>query len=141
MAGIIGYADWRDARAALGGVFATDYAVHLELGARHFGRADFAWLTFPAPGCSPHHTGYEQPFGATIYRDILVLEDGPVVIRDRVVGGEGHEAQWGFHTPLDVTPSDSRTVRLRGNVQYTLAEAHPEDITRLSTARHWAASR
>ena len=25
-------------------VFATDYAVHLELGARHFGREDFAWL-------------------------------------------------------------------------------------------------
>jgi hypothetical protein len=25
-------------------VFATDWAVHLELGARHFGRADFAWL-------------------------------------------------------------------------------------------------
>jgi hypothetical protein len=46
------------------------------------------------------HEGYKEMFGATVEREVFVVEGGPVVVRDRVRGAVGRMAQWNFHTPL-----------------------------------------
>ncbi|MEA3402589.1 MAG: heparinase II/III family protein [Armatimonadota bacterium] len=88
---------------------------------------------------SGYHEGYEEPFGATVHRDILVVKDGPVLVRDRIVGGEGHEAQWSFHTPLEMSVAAERTAHLEGSVRYTLSAARPDEIEQVTTEEHWEA--
>ncbi len=92
-----------------------------------------AWLL------SGYHEGYREPFGATVYRDLLAIKDGPILVRDRVEGGEGHEAQWNFHTPLRMRVSAARTAELTGNGRYMLCAAHPEEIATATTEKRWHA--
>ena len=88
---------------------------------------------------SAYHEGYKPRIGAVIERSILVLKQGPILVRDRVVGGEGHRAQWNFHTPLSVQIGENRTVTLSGHQTYILCPAFPSEITRVRLERHWAA--
>lgn len=92
-----------------------------------------AWLF------SGYHEGYRKPIGVTIHRDVVALKDGPVLIRDRVVGGREREAQWNFHTPLRMRVSAARTARLQGNATYTLAAAEVEEITKATVEKRWHA--
>ncbi len=92
-----------------------------------------AWLFSGA------HEGYLEPKDATIRRDILAIKDGPVLIRDRVEGAEGHEAQWNFHSPLAMTVRDDRSVRLSGLADYALRPAWPGEIAEVTREERWAA--
>lgn len=84
------------------------------------------------------HEGYLESTGATVRRDILVLKDGPVLIRDHIEGAEGHDAQWNFHSPLTMD-ADRERARLTGRAQYTLRPAWPEEITEVTREERWAA--
>ncbi len=92
-----------------------------------------AWLF------SGSHEGYLEVKGATIRRDILVIKDGPILIRDRVEGGEGHAAQWNFHSPLTMTVEDDRSARLSGDTGYALRPARPAEITEVTREERWEA--
>ncbi len=86
-----------------------------------------------------YHEGYRKAAGVTNYRDVLVLEDGPILFRDRIEGGVELDAQWNFHTPLRMRVSAARTARLRGRSTYTLCAAEVEAITRDTTEKRWHA--
>jgi hypothetical protein len=88
---------------------------------------------------SGYHEGYRKPAGVTIYRDLVAIKDGPILVRDRIEGGAEREAQWNFHTPLNMRVSAARTARLQGRETYTLCAAHPETITRATTEKRWHA--
>ncbi|MGD9495485.1 MAG: heparinase II/III family protein [Armatimonadota bacterium] len=88
---------------------------------------------------SGSHEGYLDTKGATIRRDLLVIKDGPVLIRDRIEGGAGHEAQWNFHSPLAMAVGDDRGVRLSGLTDYALRPAWPGEITGVTREERWAA--
>ncbi len=88
---------------------------------------------------SGYHEGYRRSFGVVNYRDILVVKDGPILIRDRVEGPAGRDAQWNFHTPLRLRVMGDRTAQLYGSRQYTLSEAYVDDITDVRTERKWEA--
>jgi hypothetical protein len=88
---------------------------------------------------SAHHQGYKESIGAVHRRQIVALEEGPILIVDQVEGGRGHTAQWNFHTPLSVTVGPDRSVTLRGKHTYRLAPAHPGDLTDVKTHNHWSA--
>ncbi len=86
-----------------------------------------------------YHEGYRKAAGVTLYRDLLAIKDGPLLLRDRIEGGEEREAQWNFHTPLKMRVSAARTARLQGKAAYTLCAADPETITRATTEKRWHA--
>jgi hypothetical protein len=88
---------------------------------------------------SGYHEGYRKVAGVTLYRDVLALEDGPIVVRDRIEGGDEREAQWNFHTPLKVRASADRSARLLGERRYTLCAAETEAITKATTEKRWHA--
>ena len=88
---------------------------------------------------SAYHEGYKRAVGVTHRRQLVVVKEGPILVIDRVEGGEGHTAQWNFHTPLDATVEPDRSVRLRGKHVYRLTPAHPNELTDVKTHRHWAA--
>ncbi len=86
-----------------------------------------------------YHEGYRKPVGITIYRDVVALKDGPLLIRDRIEGGAEREAQWNFHTPLRMRVSAARTARLQGDATYTLCAAEVEEITKATVEKRWHA--
>jgi hypothetical protein len=88
---------------------------------------------------SAYHDGYKASVGAVHHRQIIVLKEGPILIVDRMEDGEGHTAQWNFHTPLETTVEPDRSVTLRGKESYRLVPAHPNELTDVKTHRHWAA--
>ena len=88
---------------------------------------------------SAYHEGYKKTMGAIHHRQIVAIKDGPILIIDRVEGGEGHTAGWNFHTPLDAVVEADGSVTLQGRRTYRLAPAHPDEVTDTKTRRHWAA--
>ncbi len=86
-----------------------------------------------------YHEGYKKTMGAIHRRQIVAIKDGPILLIDKVEGGEGHTAAWNFHTPLDAAVQPDRSVTLKGRQTYRLALAHPEKLTDIKTRRHWAA--
>jgi len=92
-----------------------------------------AWLF------SGSHEGYAEPFGVTIRRDVLAIKDGPILVRDRVEGGEGHEAQWNLHSPLAMAVAEDRSAQLQGRGSYVLRPAWPEEITEVTREERWEA--
>ena len=88
---------------------------------------------------SAYHEGYKTAVGAVHRRQIVVVKDGPVLVVDHVEGGQGHTAQWNFHTPLSATVEQDRPVRLTGKHVYHLAPANLNELTGVKTHRHWAA--
>jgi hypothetical protein len=83
--------------------------------------------------------GYAKVFGVAQERSVLILEDGPMVIRDTLSGGEGHTAHWNFHTPLGVSVDEENTVTLAGKRTYQIRPAQPDEITAVKVESHWAA--
>ena len=83
------------------------------------------------------HEGYKKAFGATHARSILVVKDGPILIRDLIHGGAGHEAQWSFHTPLDLAVGEDRSAVLQGRRVYRLVPAFPDEIRSVITDKRW----
>lgn len=88
---------------------------------------------------SGHHDGYKEAYGARHHRSILVIKDGPILVRDRIAGGEGHAAQWSFHTPLEVQVGEDRVAVLQGRKTYRLCPARPDEITEVKSETHWMA--
>lgn len=88
---------------------------------------------------SGYHEGYQASLGVIHRRQIVAIKEGPVLVIDHVEGGQGHTAQWSFHTPLHATVEADRSVRLQGKHVYRLAPAHPNELTGLNSHRHWAA--
>ena len=85
------------------------------------------------------HEGYRDAFGAIHERQVLVIRDGPVLIRDTVTGGAGHTAQWNFHTPLAARSSGPGRLTLNGRRRYTLCLADPETLSGPKIEMHWSA--
>lgn len=88
---------------------------------------------------SAQHEGYQPSVGVVHRREIVVVKEGPILVIDRLEGGQGHTAQWNFHTPLEVTVQPDRSVKLAGKRVYHLAPAHADELTDVKTERHWAA--
>lgn len=88
---------------------------------------------------SASHHGYKPSVGVVHRRQIIVVKEGPLLVLDRIEGGQGHTAQWNFHTPLDTTIGPRRSVTLRGKSIYYLAPAHPDELSDVKSHRHWAA--
>ena len=88
---------------------------------------------------SGHHDGYKKMFGAIHERSILVIKDGPILIRDLIQGGKDLIAQWNFHTPLELTVQDDRIAMLKGRGVYRLCPAFPEEIVSVKTEKRWEA--
>jgi hypothetical protein len=86
---------------------------------------------------SAQHDGYQPTFGATCARSVLVVKDGPVVIRDVILGGAGHQAQWSFHTPLELSVQEDRTALLRGGGTYHVTPARADEITQVTVDTRW----
>jgi hypothetical protein len=85
------------------------------------------------------HEGYMDSFGAVHDRQLLVVKDGPIVIRDRITGGAGHKAQWNFHTPLLADPSGPGQITLTGKRAYALSLADSDTLSEPRIEMHWAA--
>lgn len=85
------------------------------------------------------HEGYRETKGVIIRRDLLVLKDGPVLIRDHIEGGASHQAQWNFHSPLTMTLAGDRSVRLSGRAEYVLRPAFPGEISEVTREERWEA--
>ncbi len=88
---------------------------------------------------SAYHEDYKVSLGAVHRRKIVVVKGGPVLVVDRIEGGQGHTAQWNFHTPLRAAVQADRSVTLRGKHAYHLTLAQPDDLSGVKTGRHWAA--
>jgi hypothetical protein len=88
---------------------------------------------------SAHHEGYQDSVGAVHRRQTVAVKEGPILIIDHVEGGQGHTAQWNFHTPLETTVEPDRTVLLRGKHSYRLAMADLNELSDVKTHKHWAA--
>ena len=86
-----------------------------------------------------YHEGYKQSAGVVHRRHLVVLKGGPILVIDRVEGGQGHAAQWNFHTPLEVSVEPDRSVTLKGKHVYQLKLSQPDELTDVKTQRHWAA--
>ena len=85
------------------------------------------------------HGGYMDSFGAVHNRQLIVIEDGPIILRDRITGGAGHQAQWNLHTPLQAEPSGPGRLTLTGEQDYTLCLADAEQLSAPKVEMHWAA--
>jgi len=88
---------------------------------------------------SGYHEGYKGMFGAICYRSILAIKDGPMLVRDLIRGGEGHRAQWNFHTSLSLSVGEDRVARLRGRASYRLCPAFPDEIVSTRIEERWEA--
>lgn len=88
---------------------------------------------------SGSHDGYKKSKDAVVVRQLLVIKDGPIVVSDQVIGGEGGKAYWSFHTPLRLALTDGKKVRLSGRASYVLAPAFPDEIIEAKTEQHWMA--
>ena len=88
---------------------------------------------------SGSHEGYSKSKGAVLDRELLVIKDGPIVIRDRVTGAEGRQAYWSFHTPLKLELAEGRQARLGGRASYLLCPAFPDEIDDTKVEKHWMA--
>ena len=88
---------------------------------------------------SADHDGYKPSAGAIHHRQILVIKQGPLLVLDRIEGGQNRSAQWNFHTPLDAVVEPDRSVRLNGKKVYHLVLAHPNELADVKMRRHWAA--
>lgn len=86
-----------------------------------------------------YHEGYKRSAGAVHRRQIVVVKDGPILFVDQVEGGQGHRAQWNFHTPLAAAAEPDRSIRLEGKHVYHLVPANPNQLVGVKTRRHWAA--
>ncbi len=85
------------------------------------------------------HEGYRDSHGATIERQLLVIDGGPVLVSDRVRGADGHEARWSWHTPLEVGLEGNFAASLTGVGSYSLVPARPTEVRDLVTEEHWMA--
>lgn len=85
------------------------------------------------------HRGYERQFGVVCERQVLALENGPIIIRDKIIGGHGHRAQWNFHTPLEVEEAGPGRLTLTGKATYALALAEPETLSGPAVEQRWVA--
>jgi len=88
---------------------------------------------------SGYHEGYTPPFEAVIERSLLVIKDGPIIVRDLARGGEGHRAQWNFHTPLELEVGEDRRAALSGRGSYSLCPAFADEIEDVKIEQHWEA--
>jgi len=88
---------------------------------------------------SGYHDGYQEACGARHHRSILAIKDGPILIRDRIVGAEGHTAHWNFHTPLETTVGEDCVAMLQGRGTYRLCPARPHEIADVKQDARWMA--
>ena len=88
---------------------------------------------------SASQRGYKKDLNASHERSLLFIKDGPILVRDIIRGGEGHVAQWNFHTPLAVKVLKNRTATLKGRKAYRLCPAFPSEVTNVKIERHWEA--
>jgi len=84
-----------------------------------------------------HHDGYKESVGVVHHRQIIAIQDGPIVWIDKIQGGQDHCAEWNFHTPLDVSVQPDGRIILQGTKQYALVPAN--NTARLTQERRWAA--
>ncbi|NLO07455.1 MAG: hypothetical protein GX131_16620 [candidate division WS1 bacterium] len=84
-----------------------------------------------------YHEGYRKVARITISREVLAIKDGPLLFRDQVEGGMGREAQWNFHSPLQMRVSADRSAELVGRARYRLVAAWPDEIPRATVERRW----
>ncbi len=85
------------------------------------------------------HKSLSPTLDAGHQRQILAIDDGPVVIRDVITGGAGHKAQWNFHTPLRIARVKDGALTLRGNKGHTLCMADAEELGDPRIESHWSA--